>query len=84
MRVSSTPELSPVKGRSGIVHTMNKRILAASLWFFAGWYVGAAITVFLGLPELVGPLPGIAMAAFVATDPMQRLWTPARASDIHS
>jgi Na+/H+ antiporter NhaC len=63
---------------------MNKRILAASLWLFAGWYVGTAIAVFLGLPEVVGLLPGIAMAAFVAADPMRRLWTPARASGIHS
>jgi Na+/H+ antiporter NhaC len=63
---------------------MNKRILAASLWLFAGWYVGAAVAVFLGLPELVGLLTGVAMAAFVASDPMQRLWTPTRASDISS
>ncbi len=56
---------------------MHKRLLATSLWLFAGWYIGAAMTVYLGLPEIVGMLPGIAMAWLVAVDPMHRLWTRA-------
>jgi hypothetical protein len=56
---------------------MNKRILAASLWLFAGWYVGAAVAMFVGLPEGAGLLPGVVMAAFIAADPLQRLWSSA-------
>jgi hypothetical protein len=59
---------------------MKKRTLAGSLWLFAGWYVGAAVAVSLGLPESVGLLPGLAMAGVIAGDPMGRLWrqvTPA-------
>jgi hypothetical protein len=52
-----------------------KRILAAALWLFAGWYVGTGVVVYLGLPELVGPLTGIGLAAVVAGDPLHRFWT---------
>ena len=51
-----------------------KRILAAALWLFAGWYVGTGVVVYLGLPELVGPLLGISLAGVVAGDPLHRLW----------
>ena len=52
-----------------------KRILAAALWLFAGWYVGTGVVVYLGLPELIGPLVGIGLAALVAGDPLHRFWT---------
>jgi hypothetical protein len=57
---------------------MNKRILAASLWLFAGWHAGAVLAAFVGLPEAAGVVPGIAIAAFVAGDPLHRIWTPTR------
>jgi hypothetical protein len=56
---------------------MNKRILAASLWLFAGWYIGAAVAMFVGLPEGAGLLPGVVMAGFIAADPLHRLWPSA-------
>ncbi|MEX0710417.1 MAG: hypothetical protein WD116_04350 [Chloroflexota bacterium] len=68
----------------GIVAVMNKRILAASLWLFAGWYIGAAVAVFVGLPELIGLIPGLAMAGLVAADPTRRLWTPTAELDYRS
>jgi hypothetical protein len=45
---------------------VTKRILIAALWLFAGWYGGAYAVAFLGLPDLVAPLAGIA-AAFIVT-----------------
>ena len=52
-----------------------KRILAAALWLFAGWYVGTGVAVYLGLPELIGPLLGIGLAGLVAGDPLRHFWT---------
>jgi hypothetical protein len=68
--------LSPIASGDGIVRIMNKRMLAASLWLFAGWYLGAAVAVYLGLPDQVAPLPGIVMAVLIALDPTKRLWAP--------
>jgi hypothetical protein len=45
---------------------VTKRIVIAALWLFAGWYGGAYAVAYLGLPDLVAPLAGIA-AAFLGT-----------------
>ena len=60
---------------------MNKRIVAASLWLFAGWYAGAALAVFAGLPDVLGLVPGVALAGLVAGDPLHRIWRPTRPAD---
>jgi len=54
---------------------MNKRIAAAVLWFLTGWYAGAYISLLLGVPQLIGPLLGIAAAAVFAGDPMGFIWS---------
>jgi hypothetical protein len=53
-----------------------KRILAAALWFYAGWYAGATIAYFLGLSEALGPIVATAAAALIAGDPRHVIWTP--------
>lgn len=59
---------------------MKKRALAAFLWFYAGWYVGAMLADILGLNSvLLGPLIGTAAAGLIAVDPRRIIWsTPAR------
>lgn len=47
---------------------MKKRILAAILWFYALWCIGAALQMAVGLPEVFGPLAGI-VAAYILLAP---------------
>jgi len=54
---------------------MLKRLLAASLWFYAGWYLGAMIAFHLGLHSVLGPILGLAAGALVAIDPRRIIWT---------
>jgi hypothetical protein len=54
---------------------MNKRILAAVLWFFAGWYGWAILAEFLGMTAFLGPVIGAAAAMLVAGDPFHAIWT---------
>ena len=54
---------------------MKKRILAAFLWFYAGWYGGAILADFLGVSPLLGPIIGAAVAALVVGDPRRIIWT---------
>ena len=69
---------------------MNKRVAAGVLWFLAGWYAGGYISLFLGVPELLGPILGIACAAIFAGDPLGVIWTarapvlPTTAAEIES
>lgn len=53
---------------------MSKRIAAAVLWFLTGWYAGGYITLFFGVPDLIGPILGIACAAIFAGDPLGIIW----------
>jgi hypothetical protein len=55
---------------------MTKRIAAALLWFFAGWYGWAFIATVGDLTPLFGPVLGAVLAAVVAGDPMHWIWTP--------
>lgn len=66
---------------------MSKRIAAAVLWFFALWYLGAFIAFVLGVPDLLGPVLGLAGAALIGGDPLGVIWTrtkaePARAEPL--
>ena len=44
-----------------------KRVLAAILWFYAGWGVAALVAMLCGVSDLVGPLGGVVAAALVVT-----------------
>jgi hypothetical protein len=54
---------------------MTKRILAAVLWFYTGWYAGAILADFLAVSPVLGPIVGAAAAALIAGDPRRLIWT---------
>ena len=54
---------------------MTKRLAAALLWFYAGWYAGAMIAGFLGISPVIGPILGAAAAGFLVGDPLRIIWT---------
>jgi len=58
---------------------MKKRILATTLWFFAGWYGGAVLAWIIGTEAPIGLLVGLAAGAFVGLDPRHLLWGPSAA-----
>ena len=49
---------------------MRKRTLIAALWFFATWSGYELFLQFADLPRIVGPILGLAMAAFWGGDPL--------------
>lgn len=54
---------------------MTKRVLAAMLWFYTGWYAGAMIADIVGISPYLGPLIGAAAAGLIAGDPRRIIWT---------
>lgn len=54
---------------------MKKRLLAAFLWFYAGWYAGAILADVLGVSPFLGPLIGAATAALIVGDPRRIIWS---------
>lgn len=60
---------------------MSKRILAAFLWFFTGWTVGAMIALAFDASTLLGPVMGAVFAAMIAGDPRGIIWKPARQTE---
>ena len=60
--------------RARTMPSMTKRVLAALLWFYTGWYAGAMVAEFLGLSPLLGPLIGAAAAGLIAGDPRRIIW----------
>lgn len=54
---------------------MTKRVLAALLWFYTGWYAGAMIADIVGISPYLGPLIGAAAAGLIAGDPRRIIWT---------
>jgi hypothetical protein len=52
-----------------------KRVLAAFLWFYTGWYAGAMLAELIGVSALLGPIIGVAAAALVVGDPRRIIWT---------
>jgi hypothetical protein len=54
---------------------MKKRILAAFLWFYAGWYGGAILADVLGVSPFLGPLIGAAAAFLIVGDPRRIIWS---------
>ena len=59
---------------------MKKRIAAAFLWFYTGWYGGAIIADFIGVSPLLGPILGAASAALIVGDPRRIIWSARTAS----
>jgi hypothetical protein len=53
---------------------MKKRAAAGVLWFYAGWYAWAMVASLVGLPGALGPIVGAGLGAFVALDPIGRVW----------
>jgi uncharacterized iron-regulated membrane protein len=54
---------------------MNKRNLASFLWFLAGWSGGGLLVGLMGLPAILGLVPGIALAVLIRLDFAKFLWT---------
>lgn len=48
---------------------MNKRTLAAFLWFLVGWQAGGVLVGFTTLPALLAFAPGVVLAVLVLWDP---------------
>ena len=68
-------------GLGRIVSTMKtKRLLAAVLWFFTGWYAWNFIAATTGLSSFIGPIAGMALVAAIVWLPSQRWAVPAPAS----
>lgn len=55
-----------------------KRLIAASLWFLVGWYVGAAATWALDLGVALGPILAVVGASVVLADPGSVIWSKDR------
>jgi hypothetical protein len=56
---------------------MSKRIFAAILWFYTGWYAGAMAAELLGVSPFLGPLLGATAAVLIAGDPRRIIWSRA-------
>jgi hypothetical protein len=54
---------------------MSKRILAAFLWFYTGWYAGAMLAEILSVSPALGPIIGAAAAGLIVGDPRGMIWT---------
>jgi hypothetical protein len=54
---------------------MTKRVVAAFLWFYTGWYAGAFLAEMLGVSPVIGPILGAAAAGFMVGDPLRIIWT---------
>jgi hypothetical protein len=50
-------------------HPMNKRNLAAFLWFLVGWQAGGVLVGLVALPGILAFAPGVVMAVLVLWDP---------------
>ena len=53
---------------------MNKRVLAAGLWFAAAWFGYEILWSVTGVPRPIGPILAASIAALVVVDPFHRFW----------
>jgi hypothetical protein len=72
--LSGTDEPFPGWLLTAIVADMKKRVLAAVLWFYAGWFAGASAAAFFELGPAIGPIVGTAAALAVALAPSRYLF----------
>ena len=63
---------------------MVKRVLAATLWFFAIAYGWNYVAAFLGFSEMPGLMLGAVAAALIAGDPLHRIWSSQPAPTAHA
>lgn len=67
-------------GRDGrTLPGMKKRVFAAFLWFYTGWYAGALLAEFVGVSPMLGPIIGAAAAGLIVGDPRRIIWTTRQA-----
>ena len=53
---------------------MTKRVAAAFLWFYTGWYAGAFLAEIFGISPVIGPIVGAAAAGLFVGDPLGIIW----------
>jgi hypothetical protein len=51
-----------------------KRLVAAGLWGYALWYLGSMISAVLAVPDLLGPVIGLAGGLIVGIDHRHLIW----------
>jgi hypothetical protein len=51
-----------------------KRVAATFLWFYAFWYLGSMVAAFVGVPDVIGPVLGLAAGLVVGIDPRGFIW----------
>jgi hypothetical protein len=56
---------------------MQKRAVAAALWFAAVWFTYEVVWSLTGLPRAIGPILAAAFGAMVALDPTGWFWNRA-------
>jgi hypothetical protein len=54
--------------------SMVKRVVSSVLWFLAAGWAFNYLSLITGGPMIIGPLMGIAVAAFVGADPLHLCW----------
>ena len=54
-----------------------KRIVAAPLWFFVGWFAGSAVALTFGLGAFLAPMTAVVLAGLVVAIPWCHLECPA-------
>jgi len=66
----------PLRGaeRVPILNAMKKRVVAGLLWFYVTWLGWGVLASVTGIPDLLGPVAGLAVAALIAGDPSGRIW----------
>lgn len=57
-----------------------KRIAVGALWLFSFWYLGSIVAALVGVPDVVGPVLGMAAGAVVVLDPRHVIWKPGPAT----
>ena len=62
------------RGRGAHSPCMTKRIVAAFLWFYTGWYAGAMLAEILSVSPALGPILGAAAAGLIVGDPRGMIW----------
>lgn len=63
-------------GGQGDADAMSKRIASVFLWFYVTWVAWNVVAFMTGLSVMWGPVVAAAVSAFVAGDPMHRIWAP--------
>ncbi len=58
-----------------MLQPMSKRVFAAILWFYTGWYAGAMLATLVGLSTVIGPIIGAAAAGLFIGHARRTIWT---------